>query len=440
MRLTIVGGGGFRVPLVYSAVAQARHRVPITEVVLTDTDPARLEAIESVLTAMGFNLALSTTTNLDHALDGAACVFAAIRVGGTQGRINDERVALSHGLLGQETIGPGGLAYAIRTLAVMEDLAQRVARLCPQAWIINFTNPAGLITQAMLDHHPRVVGICDTPIGLVRRVARVLGQDVEAADIGYVGINHLGWLKKFTVDGVDHLQKLLADPQRLALIEEARTLGVPWVQTMGAIPNEYVYYYHYTREVVATLRGAGATRGEFLDAQQTRFYTTPHDYPQHALGAWRQTLREREETYMAEARDQARQEEDLSGGYHEVAVDLMAGLLAGEHNRMILGVRNQGVIAQLPQQATVEVVCRVDAQGVHPIEPTPRLDLDQVGLIIQVKAAEEALIAAVRKGSKRLAWKAFATHPLVDSVSVAHDLVEGYIRTDPLIARALAHS
>ncbi|HLS02971.1 MAG TPA: 6-phospho-beta-glucosidase [Beutenbergiaceae bacterium] len=437
MRLTIVGGGGFRVPLVYSAVAQARHRVPITEVVLTDTDPTRLEAIESVLTGMGFDLPLSTTTSLDDALGGAACVFAAIRVGGTQGRINDERVALSHGLLGQETIGPGGLAYAIRTLAVMEDLAQRVARLCPQAWIINFTNPAGLITQAMLDHHPRVVGICDTPIGLVRRVARVLGQDVEAADIGYLGINHLGWLKSFTVDGVDHLQGLLADPQRLAQIEEARTLGVPWVQTMGAIPNEYVYYYHYTREVVATLSGAGATRGEFLDTQQTRFYTTPHDHPHQTLGAWRQTLREREETYMAEARDQARQEEDISGGYHEVAVDLMAGVLAGEHNRMILGVANRGAIPQLPQQATVEVVCQVDEHGVHPIHPTPQLDLDHIGLIIQVKAAEQELIAAVRAGSQKSAWRAFASHPLVDSVAVARDLVQDYIHTDPLIARAL---
>src|SRR5690625_3584398 len=328
MRLTIVGGGGFRVPLVYAAVARARARVPITEVMLTDTDPARLEAMVAVLEGMGEGLAVAHTADLDEAIEGAAVIFAAIRVGGTAGRVRDERIALARGVLGQETIGPGGLAYAIRTLGVMEDLARRAAARAPEAWIINFTNPAGLITEAMRTHNPRVVGICDTPIGLVRRVARVLEVDLEEADIGYLGINHLGWLRTFTVGGIDHLPRLLADPALLGRIEEARTLGIEWVQAMGALPNEYLYYYLRTREALASITGAEATRGEFLHAQQTGFYTEAAAHPKGAERVWHEVLAEREATYMAEARRGAREEEDLGGGYHEVAVDLMAGLLA----------------------------------------------------------------------------------------------------------------
>ena len=441
MRLTIVGGGGFRVPLVYEAVARAKDRVPITEVMLTDSDPERLAAMARVLADVpeAGAVPVHTSTDLDDALRGSAVIFAAVRVGGTKGRILDERIALSRGLLGQETIGPGGLAYAIRTLGVMEDLARRAARLAPEAWIINFTNPAGLITEAMRAHNPRVVGICDTPIGLVRRVARVLEVDVGDAEIGYIGLNHLGWLRTFIIDGVDHLPRLLADPGLLGRIEEARTLGIEWVQALGALPNEYLYYYYFTREAVASITGARATRGEFLDAQQGGFYSRVAAHPQIAGKLWETTLAEREATYMAEARDHDREEEDLGGGYHEVAVDLMAGLLAGERGRMILNVPNAGAIPALPEDAVIEIPCEVDGRGVHQIRPAAALDLDQLGILTGVKAADRALIAAVRTGSRSGAWHAFGVHPLVDSAAVARDLVNDYIAAQPLIAAALPH-
>lgn len=439
MRLTIVGGGGFRVPLVYSAVAAARERAGITDVVLTDTDPARLAAMEHVLAGLAAADAppIRLETDLDDALRGAAVVFAAVRVGGTRGRIKDERIALDHGLLGQETIGPGGLAYAIRTLGAMEHLARRTAELAPEAWIINFTNPAGLITEAMRTYHSRVVGICDTPIGLVRRVARVLEVDLARADVGYIGLNHLGWLRSFALDGVDLLPRLLADAQLLGQIEEARTLGIEWVQAMGALPNEYLYYYHFTREAIAAITAAPATRGEFLDSQQSGFYSEVAAHPRSAAELWEQTLAEREETYMAEARAGDREEADLGGGYHEVAVDLMASLLGGERHRMILGVPNAGAIPTLPEEAIIEIPCEVDSRGIHQIRPAPALDLDQLGLITQVKAAERMVISAVRSGSRDHAWRAFAAHPLVDSAAVARALLDDYIAAHPQIAAAL---
>lgn len=465
MRLTIVGGGGFRVPLVYAAVARARERVRITEVMLTDTDSDRLAVMQRVLadlaTGSGADLAtgpglttspplpVRATTDLDEALRGAAIIFAALRIGGTRGRITDERIALARGVLGQETVGAGGLAYAIRTLGPMEDLARRAARLAPEAWIINFTNPAGLITEAMRTHTPRVVGICDTPIALVRRVARALEIDVDDADIGYIGLNHLGWLHILTSGGVDHLPRLLADPGLLSQIEEARTLGVEWVQTLGSIPNEYLYYYYFTREAIASITRAPATRGEFLHDQQTRFYAeaagaaadNPRagERPNAPAARWQAALAEREATYMAEARAAEREEEDLGGGYHEVAVDLMAGLVGEERNRMILALPNAGAIPALPPDAVIEIPCEVGAGAITQLRPAAALDLDQLGLVTAVKAAERALIDAVRAGSRAGAWRAFAAHPLVDSAAVARDLVGDYIAADELIAAALPH-
>ncbi|WP_159622241.1 6-phospho-beta-glucosidase [Ruania rhizosphaerae] len=463
MKLVILGGGGFRVPLVFSAVLAARHRVPITEVVLHDADAARLSVMHRVLTAQAERLApdggarsdgarglgqapgpgvrVHATTDLDEAVTGADVVFAAIRVGGTRGRVLDEQVALQRGLLGQETIGPGGLAYALRTLPMMDHIAARIAELAPQAWTINFTNPAGLITEAMRTHlGERVVGICDTPIGLVRRVARVLGVDpaAESVQVDYLGLNHLGFLHGLHVDGVDRLPELLADDGLLGQIEEARTLGLDWVRARGAIPNEYLYYYDYAREATAAIRGAGQTRGEFLDAQQAAFYLEAAR-AEDPRALWVDTLAEREASYMAEARDAdaSRDDDDLQGGYHEVAVDLMAALLAGERHRMILDVANDGIVPTLADEAVIEVPCVVSEGTIRADVPPTPLALDELALVTAVKSADRGIICAARSGSRQRAWHAFAVHPLVDSAAVARDLVDAYIDAHPTIAAVL---
>src|SRR5699024_6418997 len=201
-----------------------------------------------------------------------------------------------------------------------------------------------------------------------------------------------------------------------------------------------------TREAIASIAGAQATRGEFLDAQQGGFYNQVAEHPQIAGKLWETTLAEREATYMAEARDHEREEEDLGGGYHEVAVDLMAGLLAGERGRMILDVPNNGAIPALPDDAVIEIPCEVDERGVHLIRPAAALDLDQLGIVAAVIAAVRALnadgraiIAPVRACSRSGAWHAFGVHPAVDSTTVAQDLVNDYIAAQPLIAAALPH-
>ncbi|MEV0040877.1 6-phospho-beta-glucosidase [Streptomyces sp. NPDC050804] len=443
MKLTILGGGGFRVPLVYGALLTDHAEGRVTRVTLHDLDPARLTAVARVLAEQAEGVpdapAVTATTDLDEALHGADFVFSAIRVGGLEGRAADERVALDLGVLGQETVGAGGIAYGLRTVPVAVDIARRVARLAPDAWVINFTNPAGLVTEAMSRHlGDRVIGICDSPVGLARRVARVLGADPDEASPDYVGLNHLGWLRGLLVAGRDELPRLLADTEALGSFEEGRLFGPEWLRSLGAIPNEYLHYYYFNRETVRAYQEAEQTRGAFLRDQQARFYDEMAHPDAPALATWDRTRAEREATYMTENREAAgvgeRDADDLeSGGYEKVALALMRAIARDERTTLILNVRNRTTLRVLDEDAVIEVPCLVDANGAHPLSVAPLPD-HAAGLVCAVKAVEREVLAAAASGSRATAVKAFALHPLVDSVTVAHHLVDGYTKAHPGLA------
>ncbi|MFC5829888.1 6-phospho-beta-glucosidase [Nonomuraea insulae] len=441
MRLAVLGGGGFRVPLVYGALLRDTAKPRVEEVVLYDVSRERLEAVSHVLRGLAAGHddppRVRTTTDLDTALRDAAFVFSAIRVGGLAGRTADERVALDLGLVGQETTGPGGISYGLRTVPVAVRVAERVAALAPEAWVINFTNPAGMITEAMRQVlGDRVIGICDSPIGLIRRAAAALGLDPARVSPDYVGLNHLGWLRGLTYQGRDLLPGLLADDAALRQVEEARLLGADWVRVLGALPNEYLYYYYLSREAVAA--STGRTRGESLLEQQDRFYAAVRARPGDALEEWVRTRRERDASYMAEARDTTdageRDTADLeAGGYEGIALALMAAIARGEPATMILNVGNGSAVPGLPSEAVVEIPCAVDGSGVRPLATRP-LPGRFLGLMQQVKAVEQTVIEAAMTGSARLAVAAFALHPLVDSVTTAHRLLDGYRARIPDLA------
>ncbi|WP_128375757.1 6-phospho-beta-glucosidase [Streptomyces cavernae] len=443
MKLTILGGGGFRVPLVYGALLGDRGEGRVTRVVLHDLDADRLSAVSRVLAEQADGVPdapeVSVTTDLDEALRGADFVFSAIRVGGLEGRAADERVALAEGVLGQETVGAGGIAYGLRTVPVAVDIARRVARLAPDAWVINFTNPAGLVTEAMSRHlGDRVIGICDSPVGLGRRIARVLGvHDPKDAWIDYVGLNHLGWVRGLRVAGRDELPRLFADNDLLGSFEEGKLFGPEWLQSLGAVPNEYLHYYYFNREAVRAYRDAEKTRGAFLRDQQQRFYEEMKRPDAAALHTWSRTRAEREATYMAENRDAAgageREADDLSGGYEKVALALMRAIARDERTTLILNVRNRATLSVLDADAVIEVPCLVDANGAHPVTVDPLPD-HATGLVCAVKAVEREVLATAESGSRTTAVKAFALHPLVDSVNVARRLVEGYTAVHPGLA------
>ncbi|MCG8926494.1 6-phospho-beta-glucosidase [Lentzea sp. CC55] len=426
MKLVILGGGGFRVPLVYRALLADRSPGRVTEVALFDLDPGRLAAIGVVLAELAAEVpdapAVTTSTDLDEAVRGADFVFSAIRVGGLEGRAADESVAAGCGVLGQETVGAGGVVYGLRTVPVALDIARRISELAPEAWVINFTNPAGMVTEAMSAHlGRRVIGICDSPVGLGKRVARAAGVTLEDAWLDYAGLNHLGWLRGVHVAGRDVLPELLADTARLESFEEGRLFGAEWLRSLGAVPNEYLHYYYFTREAVE----AGASRGAFLLEQQKRFYAAP------SWESWDRTRLEREQTYMAETRDEERDSDDLDGGgYERVALDLMHAIASDKRTTLILNVPNRTTLRCLDSEAVVEVPSLVDANGARPVSVSQVPD-EGVGLVTALKVVERATIKAAISGERAHAVKALALHPLVDSVNVARRIVD----THPLLQR-----
>ena len=443
MNLTILGGGGFRVPLVYRALLHDHEPGRVGSVTLHDLDGGRLAAIGRVLADQAEGVPdapqVRVSTDLDQALTGADFVFSAIRVGGLQGRAVDERVALAQGVLGQETVGAGGIAYGLRTLPVAMAIAERMAVLAPDAWVINFTNPAGLVTEAMSRRlGDRVIGICDSPSGLGKRVAGALGVAPQRAWLDYAGLNHLGWLRRVLVDGVDRLPGLLADDAALASFEEGRLFGPDWLRALGAVPNEYLHYYYFNREAVAAARAATQPRGAFLLAQQSSFYARMAGCDTPALAAWDATRLERETTYMAENRQALgageRSAGDLeSGGYELIALALMRAIALDERATLILNVRNRRTLAALDADAVVEVPCLVDSSGARPIavDPLP----DHAGaLVSSVKAVERAIIEAATTSSRAAALRALAIHPLIDSVAVAGRLLDEYRNQLPELA------
>lgn len=449
MKLSILGGGGFRTPYVWQALVRDAGTPRVDDVVLYDVDEARLATMETILRELseGFPDApsLRSTTNLRDAIEGSDFVFSAIRVGGIEDRRCDEHVALDLGVIGQETTGPGGLAYAIRTVPVMLEIANVVKELAPDAYLINFTNPAGIITEALQTVlGDRALGICDTPSGLGRRVAGVLGYDHSRIQMDYVGLNHLGWMRRVLVDGKDILPDLLADDARLARMEETQVFGADWIRSLGSVPNEYLYYYYFNRDAVRKIVDSSMTRGDFLAVTQNDFYAAAAASPRPS-SLWSEAVENRSASYMAEAKggeqgapstEREREQDPSHQGYAGVALGVMAAISRNERQTMILNVRNNGTIAGLPDDAVIEVPTLVDANGVHPLS-TAQPSLHQIGLMEQVKAVERFTIEAATTGSKDAALKAFALHPLVDSVTVARDLLSGYIAAIPGVASVL---
>jgi 6-phospho-beta-glucosidase len=432
MKIAILGGGGFRVPLVYGALLARAERLGLEHISLYDVDSARLARIGPVLEGLeqehGASLDFRTTTDLDDALDGADFVFCAIRVGNLEGRVVDERVALDEGVVGQETTGPGGLCFALRTVPVMVELARRVAARAPDAWFVNFTNPAGLVTEALrAELGDRAVGICDSPSGLCRRVAVALERRPSELWFDYFGLNHLGWLRRVHDGARDLLPALLDDDKRLATFEEGRLFGGEWLRSLGMIPNEYLVFYYFASDTVEALRSGRESRGEYLLHQQSAFYAANGRSPQAALDAWRLARREREETYFAEAHAALgtvpHESWEDAGGYEGEALAVVEAIALNQRRLLILNTANRSSLPFLDADAVVEVPCAVDGTGARPVA-VGDVPGHARALIESIKEVERLTIQAALTRSRELALKALALHPLVPSVNVARRILD----------------
>jgi 6-phospho-beta-glucosidase len=435
VKIALLGGGGFRVPMVYGALLARARRLGLDELALYDVSATRLDRITPVLDGLerelGERLVVRPTTVLDEALDGADFVFCAIRPGRLEGRAVDERVPLEAGVLGQETIGPGGICLALRTVPVMLELAEAVAERAPSAWFVNFTNPAGLVTEAIRDViGDRALGICDSPRALCLRVAAALGREPEELWFDYFGLNHLGWLRGVNDGARDLLPGLLADDELVESFEEGKLFGAEWLRSLGMIPNEYLYFHYFAADTVDALRTGGQSRGEYLLHQQADFYAADGDTPETALATWRRARRERNRTYFAEVREAAgiagpdEAWEDV-GGYEAEAIAVVEAVAGNEDRVLILDTANRGSLPFLDERAVVEVPCVVGRAGPIPTA-VGEVPAHARALIETIKDVERTTIRAAVEGSRDLAVRALAHHPLVPSVNVARRIFAEY--------------
>ena len=447
MRVTIIGAGGFRTPLTYRALLAARERLGVSEVVLHDSEPARMATVEAVLAGIdaeaGAALPRRVAVDLDEAVRGAGFVLCAIRVGGLEGRIVDEAVPLAHGVLGQETVGPGGIAFALRTLGPMRGIAEAVARHAPDAWLVNFTNPAGMITEALMPVlGERIVGICDSPDHLVREVAAAIGAPPAELAVDYAGLNHLGWVVGARRAGRDLLPGVLADDERVARLPAAGLFGVHRLRELGAVPNEYLVYFEHADRAVAGFRRDGATRGQALAEAQDAFYAAAPAPGREAARAWRRAVHARNRSYMREARTSETEEplededEQPAGGYEAAALAVMEALAGAGARVLILNVRNGGALPLLDRDAVVEVPAVVGTGGVRPLA-AGQLPPAARDLVVRVKEVERLTIRAASEGSRALALEAIAHHPVVPSAAVAERILADYLAHEPALAAVL---
>ena len=408
LKIAVVGGGSTYTPELVEGLATREDRLPVDELVLYDLDPERLEVVGGLagrmLARAGWGGRLHLTGRREEAVDGADFVVVQLRVGGQAMRLVDETLPLEFGCVGQETTGPGGFAKALRTVPVVLELASETERRgAPGAWFVDFTNPVGIVTQALLDRGHRAVGLCNSAIGFQRRFAALLGVAPDRVELEHVGLNHLTWERAVRVDGTDRLGELLDDHGEAL----AADLGLPLalLRDLGVVPSTYLRYYYATAEV--------------LDEQHRR----PSRAEQVA-----EIERGLLELYRDPALDTKPELLERRGGafYSEAAAALMASLHAGTGDVQIVDTRNDGALPDLPDDAVVEVPARVDTSGAHPLPQAP-LAPELLGLVQQAKAYERLTVDAAVTGDRTLARKALLTNPLVGDYRVAAPLLEALL-------------
>ncbi|HTT53217.1 MAG TPA: hypothetical protein VMH35_17615 [Streptosporangiaceae bacterium] len=450
MKLTILGGGGVRMPAFVRAVLAGRPGT-FSEICLFEPDPGRRDTIcrlaAEIATALGHPDVIRVSGDAADAFTGADYVFSAIRVGGDRGRVIDEEVALRRGLVGQETTGPGGCAMALRTIPVVLSYCELLARVSPGAVLINFTNPAGLITQAISTQgRVRVAGVCDTPGGTVQHLAAFLGAGDCGVAGAYAGLNHLGWVCSLRDGGRERIGELLDRFEELQRADHRFAAFDPdLVRRVGAIPTEYVYYFYDPARYVADIRRAGTTRGqdvlrlnEELMAGLAKAFADGG--VQDAWTVYDTLLGVRRDTYMradmqgdngqgaARARRSAQPPAEIGtariGGYEGLALRVIDGL-AGRATGEVIVNTQAGASLGLDPADIVEVPARVDPRGLTPL-PLPELPRSALGLIMQVKEYERGIVQAAMTGDAGLAAVALAEHPLVPGITAARELIAEY--------------
>ncbi|MEO8737012.1 MAG: hypothetical protein ABI380_10780 [Edaphobacter sp.] len=444
-KVALIGGGGVRTPLVIFGINESSKQLGVDEMALYDPDESRARLMcelgRALIAREGGTLKLRIATDLEDAISGTSFVLTAIRVGGIKARAMDERIAIEQGYPGQETTGPAGVAMGLRTAAVAIEYARLVERLSPTAWMINFTNPAGLITQAVSHYtSAKVIGICDTPTELFHRIALALGAAPEEVHCDYVGLNHLGWIRRVLLRGEDVMDRVLASDEMLLSLYQAKLFDFDLLRSLRLIPTEYLFFYYSRRRAIRNQKATGTTRGEELGKlNEVLFQQLAADMrnhgAQHALATYVDYLNQRSGSYMqleasagtAFDKSHALKEDPfrVATGYHRIALDVMNALCSEDPRRVVVNVRNHGAISDVDYEDVIEVPCSISRYAIVP-ESCGRLPEEVRGLVLAVKAYERAAIAAAVTGSMEQARKAMLLYPAIGEWEPSADLLREF--------------
>ena len=414
LKVAVIGGGSSYTPELIEGFIRNYSTFPVTEIVLVDIPEGqeKLTIVGALAKRMvkmsGLPIEVRLTLDRRSALDGADFVSTQLRVGLLKARGWDESIPLMYGMIGQETTGPGGMMKALRTIPVLLDIARDMEELCPNAWLLNFTNPAGMVTEAIHKHSAvRSIGLCNSPIGAYKWLSSLYDVPIDRVYCEFVGLNHLHWISKILVDGEPKLDELLGNREGYS------AKNVPqfaWngtlLRSLGAIPSYYLKYFYLHKEMLAEqleAAASGETRAETVQRLENELFELYKD---------------------EELAEKPKQLEQRGGAYYsEAAVRLMNSLYNDIGDIQTLNVANQGVLDFLPEDACIEVNCRVTREGPIP-QPVSVIPQASRGLIQSVKTYEQLAIEAAVTGDRGTALLALAHHPLVPSANDAERMLE----------------
>ncbi len=422
LKLTVIGGGSSYTPELIEGLIRRHQEFPVADLVLVDIEEGRekLEIVGALARRMvksaGVPIQIHLTLDRKEALREADFVVTQLRVGLLKARIRDERLALRHNCIGQETTGVGGFAKALRTIPVLLEIAREMEELSPDAFLINFTNPAGVVTEALLKHsNVRAIGLCNLPIGMKMRVAALANVSPDQVELEMVGINHLNWTTKVVVGGVELTQQLLKAQGSMSgsALKNIPDLGwdAEFIRSLQALPCDYHRYYYMADEVLESQKRdlqTYGTRGEAVQAIEAELFNL---YRDENLSAKPPQLEQRGGAY-----------------YSEAALNLMTSIYNNRRDVQIVNVRNGSTLPCLPPDVTIETRCRIDAQGAHPLSVDSEVTPQVRGLLQVVKAYEELTVKAAVEGDRDAALQALTIHPLVPSARAARALLDDILK------------
>ncbi len=450
MKLTVLGGGGVRSAFLAKSLAYNAHRINLTEVVFLDNSAENLELFGAIASHI-FNtirpdIAFSLETDAVKALKGANYIITTLRVGGDESRIRDERIALDHNTLGQETTGAGGFAMAMRSIPAILNYCRLIEEhAASDAILFNFTNPSGLVTEAIVKSgfKRQVYGICDAPSELIRELPALLGCTEEQLRVECYGLNHFSWFTGITVDGKDVTEALIANP-KLYTHTCMQYFSPELVRLCdNQLLNEYLYYYYYREEALNAIQASGETRGEQIarinrDMREALRTIDAKANPQKAFDIWMQHYLRRENSYMqSESRQEKFNtraaltlkqfiEQPDSGGYAGVALDILEAVNSKTSKRIVVSLPNNGTLDFLPDDDVIEISCDLSKDGLKPVTPS-HVPQAQKNMIACVKDYERLAVAAILQQDRKLAVRALMAHPLIASWTLAEKLVAAYL-------------